>query len=143
MGTCIYMVESLCCSPETVTTLFVNWLYPNTKQKDFLKRTWIFGAPPATAACSLSFPCLCCKCPPLAGPVSSVLPSGAEFLTLCCQHSGLDNSYLWGCPVLCRMMSNTPGQYMPVGCPRSWPQKFSADKSPLRSKITPSWEALF
>ena len=23
--------KSLCCSPETVTTLFVNWLYPNTK----------------------------------------------------------------------------------------------------------------
>ena len=33
MGTCICMVESLHCSPETVTTLFVNWLYLNTKLK--------------------------------------------------------------------------------------------------------------
>ena len=102
----------------------------------------MFGAPPAAVACSLSSACLCCKRPPLAGPVSSVLPSGTEFLTLCCQHSGLDNS-LWGCPVLCRMLSDTSGQYMPVGCPRSWPRKLSADKSPLGSKITPSWEALF
>ena len=31
MDTCICMAESLCCSPETATTLFVNWLYPNTK----------------------------------------------------------------------------------------------------------------
>ena len=31
MDTCICMAESLCCSPETVKTLFVNWLYPNTK----------------------------------------------------------------------------------------------------------------
>ena len=27
------MAETLCCSPETITTLFVNWLYPNTKKK--------------------------------------------------------------------------------------------------------------
>ena len=27
----ICMAESLCCSPETITMLFVNWLYPNTK----------------------------------------------------------------------------------------------------------------
>ena len=27
------MVESLHCSPETVTTLFVNWLYLNTKSE--------------------------------------------------------------------------------------------------------------
>jgi len=33
MGTCICMVESLHCSPETVTTLFVNWLYLNTKSE--------------------------------------------------------------------------------------------------------------
>ena len=31
MDVCIFTVESLCCSPETVTTLFVNWLYPNAK----------------------------------------------------------------------------------------------------------------
>ena len=31
MDTCICMIESLHCSPETVITLFVNWLYPNTK----------------------------------------------------------------------------------------------------------------
>ena len=31
MDTCMCMTESLCCSSETVTTLFVNWLYPNTK----------------------------------------------------------------------------------------------------------------
>ena len=27
------MTESLCCPPETITTLFLSWLYPNTKQK--------------------------------------------------------------------------------------------------------------
>ena len=31
MDTCICMAEFLCCSPETITTLFVNQLYPNTK----------------------------------------------------------------------------------------------------------------
>ena len=31
IDTCICMSESLCCSPETVMTLFVNRLYPNTK----------------------------------------------------------------------------------------------------------------
>ena len=29
MDTCVCMVGSLCCSPET--TNIVNWLYPNTK----------------------------------------------------------------------------------------------------------------
>ena len=33
MDTYICMAESLHCSPETITTLFVNWLYSNTKQK--------------------------------------------------------------------------------------------------------------
>jgi len=33
MATCVYMAESLHCSPETITPLFVNWLYPNTKSK--------------------------------------------------------------------------------------------------------------
>ena len=33
MGTCICVAESLPCSSETIMTLFVNWLYPNTKQK--------------------------------------------------------------------------------------------------------------
>ena len=28
---CICMAESLHCTPKTVTTLFFNWLYPNTK----------------------------------------------------------------------------------------------------------------
>ena len=27
------MTEPLCCPPETITTLFLSWLYPNTKQK--------------------------------------------------------------------------------------------------------------
>ena len=31
MDTCICMIESLHCSPETIITLFVNWLYPSTK----------------------------------------------------------------------------------------------------------------
>ena len=31
MDLCIYMTEFLHCSPEAITTLFVNWLYPNTK----------------------------------------------------------------------------------------------------------------
>ena len=30
---CICMAESLCCSPEIITTLFLNRLYPNTKEK--------------------------------------------------------------------------------------------------------------
>ena len=30
MHTCVFMAESLCCSPETIT-LFVNWLYLDTK----------------------------------------------------------------------------------------------------------------
>ena len=29
--TCVCMAESLRCPPETITALFVNWLYPNTK----------------------------------------------------------------------------------------------------------------
>ena len=33
MDTCICMAESLCCLPGTITTLFVNWLYLNTKHK--------------------------------------------------------------------------------------------------------------
>ena len=33
MDTCIHMAESLSCSPETTTTLFVNWVYPDTKLK--------------------------------------------------------------------------------------------------------------
>ena len=32
MDTCIWISETLCCSPETIT-LFVNRLYPNTKKK--------------------------------------------------------------------------------------------------------------
>ena len=31
MDTCICMTESLHCSPETIMTLFVNWLCPNRK----------------------------------------------------------------------------------------------------------------
>ena len=31
MDTCICMAESLCCSLETIITLFVNRLYPSTK----------------------------------------------------------------------------------------------------------------
>ena len=37
VDTCICMAESLCCSLETITTLFVNWLYPNTKLKTIFK----------------------------------------------------------------------------------------------------------
>ena len=33
MNTCVCMAESLCSSPETITTLFVNQLYPNTEIK--------------------------------------------------------------------------------------------------------------
>ena len=33
IDTCVCMAESLCCSPEIITVLFVNWLYPNTKEK--------------------------------------------------------------------------------------------------------------
>ena len=29
MDTCIYMAESLCYAPETITMLFTNPLYPN------------------------------------------------------------------------------------------------------------------
>ena len=39
MDTCIYMAESLLFSPETITTLFVNQLYLNTKQKIKKKRS--------------------------------------------------------------------------------------------------------
>ena len=31
MDACVCMAESLCCSPETMTSLFVNKPYPNTK----------------------------------------------------------------------------------------------------------------
>ena len=31
MDTCVCMAGSLCCSPEIVTRLFVNWLCPSTK----------------------------------------------------------------------------------------------------------------
>ena len=34
----ICMAESLCCSPETITTLVVNQLYPSTKFKKKLKK---------------------------------------------------------------------------------------------------------
>ena len=33
MDTCVCMVEHFCCPPETITTLFVNQLYPNIKVK--------------------------------------------------------------------------------------------------------------
>lgn len=33
IDTCICLTESLHCSPEYITTLFVNWLYFNTKRK--------------------------------------------------------------------------------------------------------------
>ena len=38
MDTCIYTAESLCCSPETIVTLFVNWLYPKYKIQGFFKK---------------------------------------------------------------------------------------------------------
>ena len=31
MDTCVHMAEALCCSPETIRTLFFNWLFSNTK----------------------------------------------------------------------------------------------------------------
>ena len=31
MDSCICIAESLCCLPETITMLFVNWLFFNTK----------------------------------------------------------------------------------------------------------------
>ena len=33
MDTCVCMAESLCCSPETIITLFVNRPFPKTKLK--------------------------------------------------------------------------------------------------------------
>ena len=33
MDPCTCMTESLPCLPETITTVFVNWLYLNTKEK--------------------------------------------------------------------------------------------------------------
>ena len=42
MDTCMCMAESLPCSPETTTILFVNWLYSNKKKKslsqDYINR---------------------------------------------------------------------------------------------------------
>ena len=37
MDTCIGMTDSLCCSPETISILFVNWLYSNIKLKALKK----------------------------------------------------------------------------------------------------------
>ena len=37
------MVESLCYSPKTISTLFVNWLYSNTKQKVFFLKSKVGG----------------------------------------------------------------------------------------------------
>ena len=37
MDTCIHLAESIHCSAETITTVFVNQLYPNTQQKVFKK----------------------------------------------------------------------------------------------------------
>ena len=34
----VYMADPLCCSPETITALFVNWLYPNIIQNYKLKK---------------------------------------------------------------------------------------------------------
>ena len=45
MDTCICMVESLCYSPKTISTLFVNWLYSNTKQKVFFFKVKLGGLP--------------------------------------------------------------------------------------------------
>lgn len=39
MDPCIWMAEALCYSPDTITTLFVNWLYPDTKEKVKKKKT--------------------------------------------------------------------------------------------------------
>ena len=38
MDPCMCVAESLCCPPETITTLFVNWLYPSTRGKKVYKR---------------------------------------------------------------------------------------------------------
>ena len=38
MDTYVRMAESLLCSSETITTLFENGLYPNTKQKVLRKK---------------------------------------------------------------------------------------------------------
>ena len=52
-GTCICMDESLCCSPETVTTLLIR-LHPNTKKKT-QKHFKVF--PSLLLPCSLSISC--------------------------------------------------------------------------------------
>ena len=44
MDTCVCMAESLCCSFETITALFVNQLYPNTKLKKKKKKVELANA---------------------------------------------------------------------------------------------------
>ena len=41
VDTCICMAESLCCSLETITTLFVNWLYSNIKLKALKEKKYL------------------------------------------------------------------------------------------------------
>ena len=53
MDPCICMPESLCCSPETVTTL--NQLYPNTKQKVFFFKCIYFFNSLFTMVCQKNF----------------------------------------------------------------------------------------
>ena len=40
MDTYICMAESLCCLPETITTITVNQLYPNIKEKSLKFAGW-------------------------------------------------------------------------------------------------------
>ena len=66
-GTWICMDESLCCSPETVTTLLIR-LHPNTKKKIFFKYFFLF-------CCLVIFPFL--------APFSLYLPRGVNSRGVC------------------------------------------------------------
>ena len=42
MDTCVYVAESLCCPPETITTLLINYIpIQNNKSKPFFLLTFI------------------------------------------------------------------------------------------------------
>ena len=106
MGTCICMAESLRCRPETVTTLFVNWLYLNTilKVKKKKKQHWrVFTVSRPHCVCPHSR-CVCFPC-----------------------------HHCLGSRLLCRELSEAgPGLY---ALPRSKPLRFRYLGSPQRCRL--------
>ena len=106
MGTCICMAESLRCRPETVTTLFVNWLYLNTilKVKKKKKQHWrVFTVSRPHCVCPHSR-CVCFPC-----------------------------HHCLGSRLLCRELSEAgPGLY---ALPRSKPLRFRRSGSPQRHRL--------